>query len=64
MRIIAVILGFVFYCAFEAQAQLDSILQLPKDYQIKALWDQYYFGGEVDRSKDTVAQLREYDQSE
>lgn len=45
----------------DAQPQLDSILRLPDEHQVKALWEDYYLNGEMERAKDTVAQLREYD---
>jgi len=45
----------------QANAQLDSILSLPKDKHIKALWDRYYYTNEAARIKDSTAQLKEYD---
>lgn len=45
----------------QAHAQLDSILALPKERHIKALWDRYYYINETTRANDSVAQLKEYD---
>lgn len=45
----------------QVHAQLDSILALPKDRHIKALWNRYYYANETQRTRDSVAQIKEYD---